>query len=270
MLDFQFIRPVGNIHLFYISRCESTQSAIVQLIEQGVMGLGNRSLPIAIFSDDQRNGKGQQGKKWTTEVGKNVTVTIALPLDGWKNIDVVLLNKALSVCTLKPIQNFVDEPLFLKWPNDIVTKSHKLGGLLMEMTQVMNQKFLLLGIGINVNQENWESEPKATSLRKLNGQLLEVADVMDAILLSIDDIWKNMRDLKLDYRQVLWNMGEEVLLDIQSNEKTEKHEFVEINEIGGEQIRGIFHEVDEEGRIVVSMANGTMLRFHHGQVRLKF
>jgi biotin-(acetyl-CoA carboxylase) ligase len=140
----------------------------------------------------------------------------------------------------------------------------------MEMTQVMNQKFLLLGIGINVNQENWESEPKATSLRKLKGELLEVADVMDAILLSIDDIWKNMRDLKLDYRQALWNMGEEVLLDIQSNEKMEKHEFAEINEIGGEQIRGIFHEVDEEGRIVVSMENGTMLRFHHGQVRLKF
>jgi BirA family biotin operon repressor/biotin-[acetyl-CoA-carboxylase] ligase len=156
LLDFQFIRPVADIHLFYISSCDSTQTAIITLIEQGAMGLANRSLPLALYTDDQQNGKGQRGNVWNGETDKNIAMTLAFPILSTHNIDPVLLNKALSVGVLRPLQNVIREKLFLKWPNDIVTESKKLGGLLMEITQVNQQKFLLLGVGINVNQLDWQ------------------------------------------------------------------------------------------------------------------
>jgi len=100
------------------------------------MGLANRSLPLALYTDDQQNGKGQRGNVWNGETDKNIAMTLAFPILSTHNIDPVLLNKALSIGVLRPLQNVIREKLFLKWPNDIVTESKKLGGLLMEITQV--------------------------------------------------------------------------------------------------------------------------------------
>ena len=283
MLDFQFIRPVGDIHLFYISSCDSTQTAIITLIEQGAMGLVNRSLPLALYTDDQQNGRGQQGNDWNSDVGKNITITIAFPLTPSQNIDVVLLNKALSVSILAPIQKRVSQSLFLKWPNDIVTESKKLGGLLMEITQINQQKFLLLGFGINVNQLEWQNQPKATSLAMIHGDAFDRDEVMDAILFSVDDIWKNRKDLQADYSQLLWKKGEQVILEIQSDVRRAASESSSSKGVGngrnsvtdrifsvGEQVQGLLMDIDQEGRIVIANVDGKLLAFHHGQVRLKF
>ena len=283
MLDFQFIRPVGDIHLFYISSCDSTQTAIITLIEQGAMGLVNRSLPLALYTDDQQNGRGQQGNDWNSDVGKNITITIAFPLTPSQNLDVVLLNKALSVSILSPIQKRVSQSLFLKWPNDIVTESKKLGGLLMEITQINQQKFLLLGFGINVNQLEWQNQPKATSLAMIHGDAFDRDEVMDAILFSVDDIWKNRKDLQVDYSQLLWKKGEQVILEIQSDVRRAASGESSLIGVGdgrnlvtdrifsvGEQVQGLLMDIDQEGRIVIANVDGELLAFHHGQVRLKF
>ena len=247
------------------------------------MGLANRSLPLALYTDDQQNGRGQQGNDWNSDVGKNITITIAFPLTPSQNIDVVQLNKALSVSILAPIQKQVSQSLFLKWPNDIVTESKKLGGLLMEITQINQQKFLLLGFGINVNQLDWQNQPKATSLAMIHGDAFDRDEVMDAILFSLDDIWKNRKDLQADYSKLLWRMGEHVILEIQSDVRRVASESSSSKGVGdgrnsvtdrifsvGEQVQGLLMDVDQMGRIVIAEGDGELLAFHHGQVRLKF
>jgi len=256
--------------------------AIQTLIEQGAMGLANRSLPLALYTDDQQNGKGQRGNVWNGETDKNIAMTLAFPILSTHNIDPVLLNKALSVGVLRPLQNVIREKLFLKWPNDIVTESKKLGGLLMEITQVNQQKFLLLGVGINVNQLDWQNQPKATSLARIQGDAFDRDEVMDAILFSLDDIWKNRKDLQADYSKSLWKIGEQVILEIQSDVCRAAPETSPLNGVGdgtaltdrtfsvGDQVQGLLMDVDQEGRIVIADADGKLLAFHHGQVRLQF
>ena len=234
------------------------------------MGLANGSLPLALYSDDQQNGRGQLGNDWNSEVGKNITMTIAFPIKSSQNIDVVQWNKALSVSTLAPIQKQVSQSLFLKWPNDIVTESKKLGGLLMEITQINQQKFLLLGFGINVNQLDWQNQPKATSLAMIQGDVFERDEVMDAILFSLDDIWKNMNDLHAEYRKSLWKIGKEVILEVQHNAKLGAAEISMLNQVSGVHVHGILLDIDQVGRIVIADADGKLLAFHHGQVRLQF
>jgi biotin-[acetyl-CoA-carboxylase] ligase BirA-like protein len=250
------------------------------LIEQGAMGLANRSLPLALYTDDQQNGKGQRGNVWIGETDKNIAMTLAFPILSTHNIDPVLLNKALSISVLKPLQNVIRENLFLKWPNDIVTESKKLGGLLMEITQVNQQKFLLLGVGINVNQLDWRNQPKATSLARIQGDAFDRDEVMDAILFSLDDIWKNRKDLQADYSKSLWQIGEQVILEIQSDVCRAASETSALIGVGaaitdrifsvGEQVQGLLMDVDQEGRIVIADEHGKLLAFHHGQVRLQF
>jgi len=246
------------------------------------MGLSNRPLPLALYTDDQQNGRGQQGNDWNSDVGKNITITIAFPLTPSQNLDVVQLNKALSVSILSPIQKQVSQSMFLKWPNDIVTESKKLGGLLMEITQINQQKFLLLGFGINVNQLEWQNQPKATSLAMIQGDAFDRDEVMDAILFSLDDIWKNRKDLQADYSKSLWKIGEQVILEIQSDVCFAAPETSPLNGVGdgtaltdrifsvGDQVQGLLMDVDQEGRIVIADEHGKLLAFHHGQVRLQF
>jgi BirA family biotin operon repressor/biotin-[acetyl-CoA-carboxylase] ligase len=262
LLDFQFIRPVADIHLFYISSCDSTQTAIITLIEQGAMGLANRFLPLALYTDDQQNGKGQRGNLWNGETDKNIAMTLAFPILSTQNIDLVLLNKALSVGVLRPLQNVIREKLFLKWPNDIVTESKKLGGLLMEITQVNQQKFLLLGVGINVNQLDWQNQPKAISLARIQGDAFDRDEVMDALLFTLDEIWKKMPNLMVDYANCLWKRGQIVKLSVSSPNHSDATE--------PELMSGILQDVDQEGRIVILDADGKLLAFHHGLVRLQF
>jgi len=250
------------------------------LIEQGAMGLANRSLPLALYTDGQQNGKGQRGNVWNGETDKNIAMTLAFPILSTHNIDPVLLNKAQSIGVLRPLQNVIREKLFLKWPNDIVTESKKLGGLLMEITQVNQQKFLLLGVGINVNQLDWQNQPKATSLARIQGDAFDRDEVMDAILFSLDDIWKNRKDLQADYSKLLWKIGEQVILEIQSDVCRAASETSALIGVGaaltdrifsvGEQVQGLLMDVDQEGRIVIADEHGKLLAFHHGQVRLQF
>lgn len=256
---------------------------MITLIEQGAMGLANRNLPLALYTDDQQKGRGQQGNDWNSEAGKNITFTIAFPLGSAEHIDVVQLNKTLSVSVLLPIQKLVIESLFLKWPNDIVTETKKLGGLLMEMTQISQQKFLLLGIGINVNQLDWQNQPKATSLAMIQGEGLDRDKVMGSVLFSLHEIWKKWKDLYSEYRKSLWKLGEQVILENQPDMQqalsgaTARNGVVDetieltdgmFDDLG--KVQGLFIDVDSLGRIVIADEEGKYMAFHHGQVRLKF
>ena len=234
------------------------------------MGMAKRGLPLAVFSDEQKNGRGQQGKNWISDTGKNMMCTVALPLDESQNIEIVSMNKALSVSILQSLKEFVQEPIFLKWPNDIVTQSHKLGGLLMEIVQIEKRKFLLLGIGINVNQTSWNGEPKATSLSKINGYSIEISAVMNAVLLAVDEVWTNKVDYQKEYRESLWNLGQQVVLEVQSPTHFNASAVTENGNTPQKQMTGLLQDVDPDGRIVIVQENGTRLGFHHGQVRLRF
>jgi len=234
------------------------------------MGMAKRGLPLAVFSDEQKNGRGQQGKNWISDTAKNIMCTVGLPLDESQNIEIVSMNKALSVSILQSLKEFVQEPIFLKWPNDIVTRSHKLGGLLMEIVQIEKRKFLLLGIGINVNQTSWNGEPKATSLSKINGYSLEISAVMNAVLLAVDEVWKNTVDYQKEYRESLWNLGQQVVLDVQSPTHLNVSAVTENGNARQKEMTGFLQDVDSDGRIVIVQENGTRLGFHHGQARLRF
>jgi biotin-(acetyl-CoA carboxylase) ligase len=103
---------------------------------------------------------------------------------------------------------------------------------------------------------------------------------MDAILFSLDDIWKNRKDLQADYSKSLWKIGEQVILEIQSDVRHAASETSALIGVGaaitdrifsvGEQVQGLLMDVDQEGRIVIADEHGKLLAFHHGQVRLQF
>ena len=134
-------------NLIYHECIDSTQLEAWRLIQNNVL---NGSL---IIADKQTGGIGTHGRKWHTDESGNVAFSIVLyPECNVEKLSNVTLDIAKII--VKTFENLYGIKLDIKHPNDIVFNYKKLGGILTE-TKLCgeNVKNLVIGIGINLNQE---------------------------------------------------------------------------------------------------------------------
>jgi BirA family biotin operon repressor/biotin-[acetyl-CoA-carboxylase] ligase len=95
--------------------------------------------------------------------------------------DVTQLSTDLKSTDLKCID--------LKWPNDLLCGGKKFCGILTEMNaEVTGVRYVVVGVGINVNQAKFPAElrPIATSLRLETGTEWSRVELCAALLKSLD------------------------------------------------------------------------------------
>ena len=117
-----------------------------------------------VVTEDQFEGRGQRGAVWQSEKGKNLTFSI------FKRIGDLAIGHqfAIGMCTALAVYNCLDEygvpDLKVKWPNDILSGQKKICGILIENTFASGTiKSAIIGIGLNVNQTNFDGMEKASS-----------------------------------------------------------------------------------------------------------
>ena len=136
-----------------------------------------------IWAEHQLKGRGQQGSSWHAEKGKNLTFSILYRPLALKVHHQFLLNCAISIGIFKALKKVGVPRLKIKWPNDIMSGSMKLGGILVENSVLKNKiSNSIIGIGLNVNQGDFPTDlPNAVSLR----QLLQKEFDRESLLLEI-------------------------------------------------------------------------------------
>lgn len=138
------------------------------------MELGYRGEPegALILAEEQTAGRGRAGRNWQSERGTGIYATIVLR-PKLSPVQAPLLTLLAGLSAHSAIQELTGANVQLKWPNDLLLNGLKLGGILTEMHAEPSQvKFVIIGIGINVNQEKFGGElaTVATSLRKETGK----------------------------------------------------------------------------------------------------
>jgi BirA family transcriptional regulator, biotin operon repressor / biotin---[acetyl-CoA-carboxylase] ligase len=148
-----------------------------------------------ILAEEQTAGRGRAGRKWHSEVGTGIYVTLLLrPRLSPAQAPVLTMLAGLSLHAAILVQTGLNTEL--KWPNDILLQDKKIGGILTEMHAEPSQvRFVVVGIGINVNQENFPPElaSLATSLRKETGRLQSRLELLVRLL----------REFETDYNRFL-------------------------------------------------------------------
>jgi BirA family biotin operon repressor/biotin-[acetyl-CoA-carboxylase] ligase len=136
-----------------------------------------------VIAKNQTNGKGQMGAIWVTEEGKNLTMSV-LVKDVLSSHDTIFnLNVSVTIAVVKVLQELGIPKVSIKWPNDIMADSKKVGGILIESTLKSDGSTIsIIGIGINCNQTNFVNLPKATSLVNEMKQEIVPETLMDKIL----------------------------------------------------------------------------------------
>ena len=113
--------------------------------------------PTLLVAEQQTAGRGRLGRQWHSQRGDSLMFSLGMPLApaDWSGLSLavgVILADSLDTA------NAPQQRIGLKWPNDLwlvknQTQSKtesKLGGILVETATFEGQRYVVIGVGINV------------------------------------------------------------------------------------------------------------------------
>lgn len=164
-----------------------------------------------VTTNDQTSGRGQRDNHWVSEPYKNLTFSTYTTLKSLQIKQQAYLNFAISLAIYDSLKMLSVPNLSIKWPNDIMSANQKICGILIETTLKQEMiKNTIIGIGLNVNQENFPKElTNASSLKiilkkEINLESLLVA-IVDNIKYRINTIEKgSFSDTHKEYHNALY------------------------------------------------------------------
>ncbi len=105
-----------------------------------------------VVAAEQTQGRGRQGKRWISENGQGVYMSLLLR-PGWPASASQLLSLLAGLAVAQALEAIGLKRVQLKWPNDVLVDGKKIAGILVE-PRINSQRidFAVVGIGINVTQ----------------------------------------------------------------------------------------------------------------------
>jgi len=250
---------MGAVNGWTVERVATCPSTNVELAHRAMEG--EVTPKFAMVADYQTAGIGRGDRKWITPPEGALTFSALINPDVPNDKKGPLpLFVGLAVC--RALESF-GLPAKLKWPNDILLPAatptsklgeyRKVGGILC---QIILNVGAIVGIGINILQnENELPVPDATSLA-LAGKPLNRDDLLEEILKNLDAIcaeWETdgPKHLISEYESRCASIGRQVSLEDYGASET---------------IRGTVQEIADDGAIVVELASGALTSRHFGDL----
>lgn len=207
---------------------------------------------LVLCSDHQTAGRGRQGRQWHSSSGKALQFSCLLR----PNLEieqVSLLTQVAAVACVKALETLGFEAQ-IKWPNDLWLSGKKCAGILCEMACEANSvHYVIVGIGLNVNQKEFPSDlDQATSLYQQGGQLFDRSSLMATLLGCLES--------EIDH---FTSCGADQVLEFARSRNGLKGRFVRT-----EKVNGTVLDIDDGGRLVLRCDDGELVRLSSGEVHL--
>lgn len=244
-----------------------TGSTNDDLLEAGKQGAPHGT---GLAARAQTAGRGRRGHKWDSTVGNLLLSIVLRPCVNPAKFSGLAAVSGLAVLEALEKQGLANE-IGLKWPNDLVARGRKLGGILVEAARDNEGKpFAVCGIGVNVNytpQEVPDGGLAAIGLSNLNESVPTVNMLLDevyhAVIDAVDAWAERLNAMEEDAGPLAPVHGEYVAhLNWIGN-----HVIVR-SPAGEELARGIFKTVDGFGRACIETEDG-LRSFHFEEASLR-
>ena len=240
-------------NLIKLTEVDSTNSYMKHLLSN------SEPLPegTVIMAGHQTAGRGQQGAKWESDCGKNLTLSVYLKPKVVPLIKSFYLNMAVSLAVKDLLSWAIADAIRIKWPNDIYWKDKKLAGILIENTLTGSIiKSSVIGIGINVNQDFFTKAiaDKAASIYQITKIRLDLIHVLSKLCGYLEKYYLLLlagkyHILHKNYSDSLYLSGE--LTDFEEN---------------GQVFEGIIVGVEDSGLLVINTITN-QLKFNAKEVK---
>jgi BirA family biotin operon repressor/biotin-[acetyl-CoA-carboxylase] ligase len=216
---------------------------------------------VVVFAESQTKGRGRLGRKWMSPPRKGLWFSVLLR-PAMRPAKVTQLTIAASTALLRAIQAQTGLQPEIKWPNDILIRGKKVAGILTELSAELDKvKYVILGIGVDVNQGPAEFPPE---LRKLATSLkIETGQRQGRASLAV----KILRELDHDYRRIGAGEFESVADEWERHCATLGHRAV--IHIGDRTVHGSAESLDTDGALLLRTQHGRLERIIGGDVTME-
>jgi len=241
--------------LFHFDEIDSTNNYAKKIANEGCPH------GTVIVAERQTMGRGRVGRQWQSDNSGGLWFSIVVRPD-MEPERVQVITLAASVAVVEGIRKELGVNCGIKWPNDIILNSSKLGGILTELSaEPGHVNYIVVGIGINVNQSlsdfDIELQNKATSIFISTGKQCSRVKLLGSILRSFEEIYCTLLEGRAEEIINKWNsysvtIGKEVKIFIKN-----------IEYIGTAQ------SIASDGKLVVKCKDGKTMNVSAGEVQVR-
>ena len=213
-----------------------------------------------VVAERQLNGRGQMGTVWESEGGKNLTFSVLRRFDSLNVKHQFVLNIAVSLAVYDVLNKLLVPDVTIKWPNDIMSGSKKICGILIENVLKGNRVGKsIIGIGLNVNQTDFSNLDKASSLKRITGRNFNLDELLQGLL---ECLWLQLESIESKTVSQLLPSYERLLF-----RKDKPSTFTDAH---GEMFMGYIRRVSNSGKLVLELEDKEFKEFDLKEVNLLY
>ncbi|OHT45367.1 biotin--[acetyl-CoA-carboxylase] ligase [Flavobacterium tructae] len=212
-----------------------------------------------VTAENQTKGKGQMGAKWQSEVGKNLIMSVLVRDFVFNNEHVFNLSLIVSLSVIEVLKSLNIPDLSIKWPNDIMSYNKKIGGILIENTLKSDGRIVsVVGLGLNVNQTNFDELPNASSLAVISGSSFE-KELLPYLIVG-----------KMKEMIGAWEVNSKHLWSVYFNSLFRKGVPMPFKNLENQNFMGIIQGVSPVGKIQILLEDDSVSEFDIKEIQMLY
>ena len=233
---------------------DSTNSQALKWLSQGAP---EYSLVIA---EAQTAGRGRNGRKWVTTPGSSLAVSVILHPSTREREKLGLFSLLGGYSVLKVLEKHYHINAQVKWPNDVLIKNKKTAGVLAEsLWQGENLQGIVLGIGINLMMPSIPSSDQllfpATCIEAHTKDSINPVETLSCLIKAL-----------IEFRESILSP---IFIRQYESSMAYKDQSITLDAGNGEIYSGYLRGIDDHGKIVLRILDGTEQVFPIGDVKLR-
>lgn len=203
-------------------------------------------------AERQSAGRGRSGRQWLSEPGNLYTSTVVNLREDDPPAHTLSLVTGIAVYQMLKRQLTMSAQIFLKWPNDVLVRNAKIAGILLERTG----NSVVVGIGVNVASAPHVQGRETTAIHHENSRNTNgPGPVLDYLAEELADALTRWR---CDGLPALFDRWTARAFPIGTR--------LSVNESENSRVHGFFEGLDQNGALLLRLANGGMRTIHAGDV----
>jgi BirA family biotin operon repressor/biotin-[acetyl-CoA-carboxylase] ligase len=207
-----------------------------------------------VLAETQTKGRGRLGRVWYSPKYKGLYFSLILrPKISLDKASIITLLAGVSICEAIKEASGLDAQI--KWPNDIFMGNKKIGGILTEIkAEVDEVNFVVVGVGLNINNDSKSLIAGSTSLKEEKGAHLTRLGILQKVLCRFENNYlalekKGARPIIDKWRQFALTLGHRV--------KVCSHRV---------RIEGVAFDIDSDGGLLIRNDSGITEKVIAGDV----
>jgi BirA family transcriptional regulator, biotin operon repressor / biotin---[acetyl-CoA-carboxylase] ligase len=247
--------PALNLAIEVVDVIDSTSSELLRRAS-------NTDIHAQVLAAEcQTAGRGRRGRLWTSVVGGSLTLSLGWRFEqGAGYLSALPLAVGLALANALEAESF--EGVELKWPNDVMVRGRKLGGVLVELSgDALGPSLAVIGIGLNVRLP-------ASVQREIAQGVIDLAEIAPGVAIDRNALLARTLCSLTEMLEAYAARGFTPLRGAWQRRHALQGKAVQVLLPDGGKVRGEVAGVDADGALLLA-SGGRRLRFVNGEVSLR-